>query len=451
MRRLWTPLRRRPAEVWHDALPPISRGYTAAEPDRYLGGAPCCAAPPWGMLMSGKGYAWLGAIITIAMITAAPAFWAPEAAADSTMPARPTADAGPDRTVDEGATVMLDGSGSSHPDNIPLHYEWVQTSGPAVELSYAGIHNPKFTAPQVDATTRLVFTLYVGGNFTHDSDGITITIRDTDGRTVQPPPGDAPTPRIPPSLPSNTVDDTAPTITKIERVGNGTRIPGEGGPLLFNVTFSEPVVGVNATDFALLVDNMTTVHLGNATLVNATSHPNATIPDLGTLNDTIWVAEPGPLANGTVRLDLDHIITASLDIRLVAPDCSVLHLHNQTFAFLYELAGPHHLEPLAGTNASGPWTIVIEDRARFWDGVLRSWSLYLSLGGPATVTMISETTYQVAAWPAAEGRYLLGLSVDHDIADRAGNALADAEPAGPNHGYLVVPAEAPSCGRGGGN
>ena len=133
--------------------------------------------------MSGRGYAWLGAI-TIMITAAAPAFRAPEAAADSTMPARPTADAGPDRTVNEGATVMLDGSGSSHPGNIPLHYEWVQTSGPAVELSYAGIHDPTFTAPQVDAATQIIFTLYVGGNFTHDSDEITIAIRDTDGRLV---------------------------------------------------------------------------------------------------------------------------------------------------------------------------------------------------------------------------------------------------------------------------
>ena len=360
----------------------------------------------------------------------------------------PVADAGPDQTVDEGATVMLDGSGSSHPDNIPLYYEWVQTSGPTVELSDAGIHNPTFTAPQVDAATRLVFTMYVNGNFAYNSDEITITIRDTGDRPGQPPDRDPSTLRVPlGSLPSGIGgDNTAPTIISIEGEGNGTRTLGEGGPLLFNVTFSEPVVGVNASDFALLVDNMTTIRLdGNATLVNATSSPGATIPDLGTLNDTIRVAEPGLLANGTVRLDLNHIVTASLDIRLVAPDCRVLHLHNQTFAFLYELAGPHYLNQLAGTNATGPWTIVIEDRAMYWEGVLHSWSLQLSLGEPATVAMISETTYQVAAWPAAEGRYLLGLSGDHDIADRAGNALIDAEPVGSNHDYLVVPAEAPSC------
>ncbi len=59
----------------------------------------------------------------------------------------PTADAGPDQLgVWEGALVMLDGSGSSDPDDDPLRYRWNQISGEPVVLSSQNIVNPTFTA-----------------------------------------------------------------------------------------------------------------------------------------------------------------------------------------------------------------------------------------------------------------------------------------------------------------
>ena len=91
----------------------------------------------------------------------------------------PTADAGPDQTgVREGALVMLDGSGSSDPDDDPLRFRWNQLSGQPVVLSSQSIVNPTFTAPQgLTADAVLSFRLLVtdpSGRF--DSDTVTITV-----------------------------------------------------------------------------------------------------------------------------------------------------------------------------------------------------------------------------------------------------------------------------------
>ena len=102
----------------------------------------------------------------------------------------PTADAGPDQSgVWEGALVMLDGSGSSHPDDEPLRYRWNQLSGEPVALSSRNIVNPTFTAPQgLTADAVLRFRLLVTGpEGRFDSDTVTITV---DPEAEPPPAGD---------------------------------------------------------------------------------------------------------------------------------------------------------------------------------------------------------------------------------------------------------------------
>ena len=61
----------------------------------------------------------------------------------------PTANAGPNQTVDEGITVMLDASNSTDPDGDITTYLWEQTGGPAVTLSNTGAVQPTFTSPIV--------------------------------------------------------------------------------------------------------------------------------------------------------------------------------------------------------------------------------------------------------------------------------------------------------------
>ncbi len=90
----------------------------------------------------------------------------------------PSADAGPDQTVSEGDTVILDASASTDPDGNALLFTWTQTAGPAVNLEQAWTAQPTFFAPAVAADTPVTFELTASdGELTSAPDQVTVTIR----------------------------------------------------------------------------------------------------------------------------------------------------------------------------------------------------------------------------------------------------------------------------------
>lgn len=96
----------------------------------------------------------------------------------------PTANAGPDQTVTPGATVYLDGSGSTDPDGDPLVYLWTITTKPGgsgATLSDSGSSHPTFVA---DLSGIYVVSLTVTDGETYSSaDLVTITAESGGGDT----------------------------------------------------------------------------------------------------------------------------------------------------------------------------------------------------------------------------------------------------------------------------
>jgi hypothetical protein len=79
-------------------------------------------------------------------------------------------DAGPDQTVYEGTSVILNGSNSKSNNNVILSYEWKQLPNPSITVGGAGTMIWSFMAPFVSIDTTLTFELVVT-----DDKGITST------------------------------------------------------------------------------------------------------------------------------------------------------------------------------------------------------------------------------------------------------------------------------------
>jgi glucose/arabinose dehydrogenase len=86
----------------------------------------------------------------------------------------PSANAGPDQTVNLSAAVTLSGSGSD-PEGAAISYLWSQIGGPAVTLSSLTVAAPTFNAPAT-ATTLTFRLLTNDGTQSSTADSVVITV-----------------------------------------------------------------------------------------------------------------------------------------------------------------------------------------------------------------------------------------------------------------------------------
>jgi len=88
---------------------------------------------------------------------------------------QPIADAGANQTVNEGATVTLDGSASTNGGSGTVTYLWTPPTG--ITLSSNTIVNPTFTAPAQTTYAEYEFILKVGnGTLFSENDKTVVTV-----------------------------------------------------------------------------------------------------------------------------------------------------------------------------------------------------------------------------------------------------------------------------------
>ena len=202
----------------------------------------------------------------------------------------PTAKAGTDQLVNEGSAVILDGSGSSDPDDGINTYSWAQTGGPSVGLTGASGVQASFTAPEVGSEgATLTFQLTVADHAgLSSSDSVTVAVMEYGQNT----------PPVAEAGPDQTVDEGAPVIL----AGTGSSDPDDGIESYLWEQMDGPQVSISNSDSAQA--SFTAPQTGSQA---ATLTFLLTVTDKGGLWNTDTVSVTVTPGGGPVVSDMDGI------------------------------------------------------------------------------------------------------------------------------------------------
>ena len=246
-------------------------------------------------------------------------------------------------------------------------------------------------------------------------------------------------------------DTTAPTLASIQRYSPAAQNT-DRQTLVYKVTFSEDVTGVGTTDFVLSPGN-TGGGSGNSTTgpeqFTKTRSPSLAIPYSETVSDAITVPDSGNATSVSVAVDISHTYIGDLKVDLVAPDGTLLTLHNRAGGSDDNI-DQTYTPSFGNVSIAGDWTLKINDNYDADTGTLNSWTLtinHTSTTTTTTTTTVSPVTgvsgsgdaYYVTVSASTDGTYNLDLiSSGHGIEDAADNLLTDIVPTGADHTYTVT-------------
>ena len=146
----------------------------------------------------------------------------------------PFAEAGLDQSVEQGTTVVLDGTGSRDPDGRLVEYEWRIETPAGSTIRPRGRSKPRTTFVASDVGRYVVTLTVTDDTGATSSDSLYVDVDRTRSTTVTPPQPAPPT-DSPPSPPSTPVPTTSPSSAPTDRS------PTVRGPRL--VTGERPLSG----------------------------------------------------------------------------------------------------------------------------------------------------------------------------------------------------------------
>ena len=232
-------------------------------------------------------------------------------------------------------------------------------------------------------------------------------------------------------------NSSPPTVTSIER-SSPAQQDTDSQSLVFEVTFSEPVTGVDPADFALSGNHT----VSPRAVCTRTSEPALAMPDNGpAVSDAITVDSSGPAASVRVEVDITHAYRQELKVSLMAPDGTGVVLHDQTGDGKSDLHKTYAPD-FGGIEMNGVWNLFVTDAYQLDSGMLNSWTLtidHADSGDDDAVSGVagSGAQYFVTVPAARDGTYNLDLVADHGIADMAGRPLNDTAPTESDQSYVV--------------
>ena len=227
--------------------------------------------------------------------------------------------------------------------------------------------------------------------------------------------------------------DISPTVMSIER-NDPTDQATDSQTLVFAVTFSEPVTGVDLDDFAFSPDAIREPE--QFTHTRTLSMP---IPDAGAaISDTITAADPGLATSVSVGVDITHTFIGDLVVDLVAPGGTTMSLHNRTGEHADNIDRTYTPD-FDGTEIAGDWVLRVSDEYRDDTGTLNGWALAIEYEDTSAVTGLngSGTRYLVTVSATINGTYNLDIVPNSGIADMTGNPLNGTIPTGEDQSYIV--------------
>ena len=237
-------------------------------------------------------------------------------------------------------------------------------------------------------------------------------------------------------------DTTAPTLLSIERYSPSSATT-DSQTLIYEVTFSEDVSGVNTSDFTLSSSSTGgTGGGGTSEQFTQTRSPALAITLANTISDTITVPDSGTATSVSVAVDVTHTYIGDLKIDLIAPDGTTKTLHGNTGGSADDI-DQTYTPDFDGESIAGAWTLRISDSyAAADDGTLNSWTLTINHGSgtasPVTSVTGSGDTYYATVSATQDGTYNLDLvSSGHGIEDESSNPLTNTTPTGSDETYTV--------------